>query len=351
MSKLSMARCPDYQFFDLTSDGLVNNAKGRCKDKLQAIPLPDLRFKRVLDVGCDFGFWSFLAANKGASKVIGLDRNRKVQGQFFDLIASNKEVARAHPYLNCCDFIEINLGQQWFDVGAFDHIFMFSMYHHVYENCGDHQAIFYWLWRQCAEGGEVLWENPLDLQDSVANAHITGMFKRDQYTRENILAAMALYFDVEYIGEAMHEPHRFVYRLKKKQHIHLDVLDARMESGAGGATPAFLYDDARRSKEFAHITGHYPVAGSLNLRTSKLFDWSKGYLRAQVLDVADRSVGLGGAWALRPLRLYPVLVNNQRGWVFRFEGENYPENFVEVVSDIRFRDIIAGEAVRLTRFL
>ena len=62
----------DYQKFDLIN-GQVCNIQGRMTDKLKAIPLPDLTGKRVLDIGCDHGFWTFLSAEK-AKKVVALDR-------------------------------------------------------------------------------------------------------------------------------------------------------------------------------------------------------------------------------------------------------------------------------------
>ena len=39
----------------------------RMAAKLQAVPLPELRGKRVLDVGCDAGAWCWLAAEQGAA--------------------------------------------------------------------------------------------------------------------------------------------------------------------------------------------------------------------------------------------------------------------------------------------
>jgi 2-polyprenyl-3-methyl-5-hydroxy-6-metoxy-1,4-benzoquinol methylase len=42
----------------------------RMSAKLKAIPLPFMLGRRVLDVGCDAGFFSFLAAERGASEVV-----------------------------------------------------------------------------------------------------------------------------------------------------------------------------------------------------------------------------------------------------------------------------------------
>jgi len=66
----------------------------RMAAKLQAVPLPELRGKRVLDVGCDAGAWCWLAAEQGAADVLGLDRGREVRGRgFVDVIKENRRCA------------------------------------------------------------------------------------------------------------------------------------------------------------------------------------------------------------------------------------------------------------------
>lgn len=62
------AIAPDYQ------------TETRMGAKMASFSFPYVMGKRVLDVGCDMGFWSFLAAAKGADFVLGLDRNRDVRG-------------------------------------------------------------------------------------------------------------------------------------------------------------------------------------------------------------------------------------------------------------------------------
>ena len=102
----------DYQQYDL-SENRVTNIGERMQKKLRAIPIPDMRNQKVLDVGCDSGFWCWIAKQKGASKVLGLDRNRKVNGVYTDLIEENRKVVLDHGWLNGCEFQNINLGKQW----------------------------------------------------------------------------------------------------------------------------------------------------------------------------------------------------------------------------------------------
>ena len=99
----------DYQFYDLDSDGVPVNIGERMAKKLQAIPLPDMTGKDILDVGCDTGFWSWQAAIRGARSVIGLDRNREVKGVgHFDLVGQNIKTAYSYEKLRVCSFYEIN---------------------------------------------------------------------------------------------------------------------------------------------------------------------------------------------------------------------------------------------------
>ena len=111
---------PDYQFFDFAGNGAIGSVGERLRLKMNAIPLPDLHDKEVLDIGCDFGFWSFLAASLGAKRVLGLDRNRSVKGTgFVNLVEMNRQNAQENG-LPACDFAEVNIGKQWREFGRFD---------------------------------------------------------------------------------------------------------------------------------------------------------------------------------------------------------------------------------------
>lgn len=345
--KPTTARCPDYQIFSFDADGHVSAPGTRMTAKLQAIPLPDLTGKHVLDIGCDFGFWSFLASNKGAARVLGLDRGRPVRGQYFDIVNSNRSISQSYKGLDNCFFEEVNIGKQWHDFGQFDVLFMFSLYHHVFENCGDHAAIWLWLRRQCADDAVLLWENPVDLTDGVSDAHITGE-KRSRYTVKEILDGAAPYFTAEHVGPALHEPTRQVYRFKPRVGAH--VTAGKMEAGAGGASKAFMHNEGHRMKEIAKILGFVPFPGSLNIRLESAFDFGRGFYRVMMPDVKDRSKGLDSTWEQRQCRFYPVQVNGIPVFAMRFEGEEYYKaDFLEVISDIRLRDIIKGEGVTVQR--
>lgn len=310
--------------------------------KSEAVPLPELAGKRVLDVGCDMGWWCRRASDLGAADVLGLDRNRKVRGAMTDLITLNREHAAPRTR-----FEQIDLGRQWHVFGRFDVILCLSMYHHWFENCGDHRPIWHWLWRHCSAAAEILWEGPVDDRDPVVRANV-GADKRGGYNRAAILEAASWFFAAEYVGPALHEPTREVWRFRPhtlawRQHR------GRTQSGAGGATKAFEHAGGRRVDEIERILGWRPVPGSLNLSLDTPFGWDDGFFRAQVLDVTHRSLGLDSEWAPRWARFYPVTIDGEDATAFRFEGERYDERFVELLADVRLRDQLSGPDVVLAR--
>jgi len=313
--------------------------------KITAIPLPYMMGKSVLDVGTDMGYWAFLAASKGASNVLGLDRNREVRNVgYVDLVELNRQRAADEGRDNV-QFEHINLGKQWREFGKFDLVLCFSMYHHWYEACGDHAPIWYWLSRHCK--GQVLWEGPVDETDPVVCANVSDV-NRGAYSREAILAAASEYFDAEFIGPALHEPTREVWRFKPKAREQ-EIFAANVIAGAGGASPAFEYDNGRRIEEIEHALGFRPYPGSLNLWLDKSFHLGVDYYRAKILDVADRSAGLGSEWKPRWARFYPVTIDGEQAFAFRFEGERYSGNFCELIAPKRLRDTVAELGATLCR--
>ncbi len=294
--------------------------------KRRAVPLPDLNGKTVLDVGCDHGWWCREAISLGAKRVTGLDRNRPVKGVEFDLITFNKALMAELP----ADFRKINLGKQWHEYGRFDVVLALSVYHHVYNNCADHEAVWFWLWRHT--GGVLLWEAPTSTDDPVVRLNVI-----HSYNKADILKAAEKYFEVEYIGPAIHVSTREVWRCHPRALAEVKS-DAQAKDGSGGATPAFTHAGGRRIGEIEEILGFHPVPGSLNCRAK--FDWNSRYYRAQLLDVVDRQRGLDSAWAYRWARMYPTRANDTPCFAFRFEGEDYKDDFVELIADRKLRDVL-----------
>lgn len=321
---------PDYAQFEIENGTLIPGP--RMQRKMKAIPFPDFKGATVLDVGCDYGQFSFYAASQG-SKVTGLDRNRDVKGQgFTDLISLNNKNASLNNL--DCSFHKINIGKQWHEFGKHDIVLVMSVYHHLYENCGDHKAVWYWLWRHCNQ--VLIYEGPLDDQDQVVQMNVSKPFVKSE-----ILDAASLYFDVEFVGPALHEPHRVVYKFYPKT-ILVDEYILSLHEGTKGATKAFEYLDGRRISEIEDILGYRPYPGSLNCTVDRPFDYSKNYYTASILDLKNRSTGLDGEWALREARFIPVIVIGDEivdAHAFKFKGDSYAPEFIELISPVRLRDI------------
>lgn len=320
----------DYQKFQI-SVGRIVNAEGRMLDKVEALSgvLPDVKDKKVLDIGCDFGFWSFMAAQQGA-EVLGLDRSREVRGiGHVDIPKLNNETAQDNNFN--AEFLGFELGHQWWDIGNFDVAYMMSLYHHVFQNTGgDHESIWFWL-SQMAD--EVIWENPLEADDSVVQLNVNPVI-HPLYNEGLIRKHAYKYFDITYEGPALHETTRVVWKLKRKP-AKIESFNGRVINGAGGASKAFVYDNERRIDELEFILGMRPIPGSMNVLLDRDFNWASGYYRTGMLDVTDRSKGLNSQWNYKPVRLYPVKVGTKKAFAMRFEGEGYPLNFVELISDER----------------
>lgn len=297
--------------------------------KEKAIPLPDLAGKSVLDVGCDHGHWCWLAAECGASEIFGLDRGRKVNGVIINIAARNALIATERKLP--CVFDQIDIGHQWKEYGPFDVVLCFSMYHHVYENCQDHDPI--WFWLRLHTAGELLWENPTGIEDAVVRINVS-----HRYVRDEIMAAAERYFDVEVIGPALHVPTREVWRCKPKPLVPIRR-KGKVRSGVGGATKAFEYAGGRRVDELERTLGICMLPGSLNVSLDYPFDWESRYFRAMILDVKDRKAGLDSEWVPRWARFYPVSAMSKDAFVFRFEGERYDEDFVELIAATRLVDL------------
>ena len=93
---------------------LIARGRGKFYDIIpETLQSVDFNGKTVVDLGCNFGYYTFLAARLGARKVVGIDINRE--------IIRGCEILRSHYGLSnvefrAADFTKIDLGEI-FDVG------------------------------------------------------------------------------------------------------------------------------------------------------------------------------------------------------------------------------------------
>jgi len=313
----------------------------RMRQKLKAIPLPlDLRGKTVLDAGCDHGAWCKIASDRGASRVLGLDRGRavRVAGQdskreHVDLVALNS--SRGWPR---CMFRQVNLGQEWPDVGPHDLVLCFSLHHHVYGETGSHGEIWHWLWFHTVTQPEglLLWEGPLDTRDGVAAGLAA---PHGNFTPEAILGAAQKYFDVEDVGPALHFPYRRV--LSCRPHPGVDGV---VVGGAGMASRAFTEG---RLREIEDWWRRRPYPGTLNLvpATSSPEAVAVGFGEPDLCTEYETPIG--------PLRWWRVLVHlpgleTVSGLLVR--GAKTRTKYLEIVAPERLRGWVGdGDRIRIER--
>jgi hypothetical protein len=342
----------DYQQFDLDPQGRVVHVGDRMRAKLEAIrtlglPPDFVAGKSVLDVGTDHGFWAFLSSTAGARSVLGLDRNRQVKGRSWptDLVAQNTALARRFPLHSRVHFQKINLGAQWHEYGQFDVVLCMSVFHHIYAQCGDLASCWLWLARHASPGALLIWEGPVDGSDPVVAKDVPEWCRPGYHTMA-ISEAAQRYFKPVAWGHAMHEPTRQLWVMRRNDEPTGAVLTQYvMQAGTGGATKAFLREHGQRMVEIGDALGVVPCPGSLNLMLPEPFDWERDYYRVRLGDSTDRS-NPDAPWDFRWCRFYPVAIDNVGGWAMRFEGEAYPNNFVEVIGPHRLRGLVADTIVR-----
>ena len=211
----------DYQQFTLDADGLVIAAGERMQAKAEALQetglAPDfLAGCSVLELGCDMGFWSFLASSAGARNVLALDRNRPVRGRGpVDLIAENTALARRFARHDRVHFRQTNLGAQWPEFGLFHVVLAMSVTHHVYAQCGDHVPVWHWLARHLIPGGLLVWEGPIDAADPVIVKDVPTHLQGGYHALNLDTALQMAGLQVMYRGPAKHEPTRQVWSCRR----------------------------------------------------------------------------------------------------------------------------------------
>ncbi|CAO3588477.1 unnamed protein product [Absidia cylindrospora] len=90
--------------------------------------LPDFKGKRVLDIGCGYGWHCFYALEQGASSVVGIDSSRKM----LDVAESKaKEIIGDHGNNNKIEFKIMSIEEMDFPEGTFDVVISSLAFHYV----------------------------------------------------------------------------------------------------------------------------------------------------------------------------------------------------------------------------
>ena len=181
------------QHFTLTADKkLIPEQSYTVNSFLKSEILKNIKGKRVLDIGCNIGQFSFFAKQAGAKYVLGIDviKNKG----FIDLANRIKEFLRLDIDFKCIDVSDDLLLK-----GKFDIILCMSVYHYMYHQYRSHDKIFKIFSQMC---DELYWENPWGMEDKSCNILFTKTMPEEisNYTKDKILEAALIYFDYKYLG-------------------------------------------------------------------------------------------------------------------------------------------------------
>lgn len=140
----------DLKFFEKYS-GMARSRQGLAGagewDQLRAL-LPPLAGKRMLDLGCGFGWHCRYAAEQGAAQVVGIDLSRRM------LERADRENGAPRIVYRCC-----GIEQARFEPGQFDLVLSSLALHYVQDYAGVCRRVHEWL----APGGDFVFsaEHPV----------------------------------------------------------------------------------------------------------------------------------------------------------------------------------------------
>jgi hypothetical protein len=111
-----------YQSIFFEGRELVRGRRRDVWERAQKLLERDLRGQTVLDLGCNYGMSSFLAAERGATRVLGVEYSPKIASA----------AARLNAYFaRPCRFISHDLNHDLDVGGQFDTVFCFSLVKHL----------------------------------------------------------------------------------------------------------------------------------------------------------------------------------------------------------------------------
>src|SRR4051812_38368634 len=118
--------------------------------------LPDLKGKRVLDLGCGYGWFCRFAREAGAAEVMGVDVSER-------MLAKAREMT-ADPAI---DYVKSGIEMFELPTGSFDLVYSSLALHYVEDFAGVAEAVHRWL----APGGRFVFsvEHPILTASSAAN--------------------------------------------------------------------------------------------------------------------------------------------------------------------------------------
>jgi len=197
------------QHFTLTPDKkLIPEQSYTVNSFLKSEILNNISGKRVLDIGCNIGQFSFFTKQAGAKYVLGVDiiKNKG----FIDLANRIKDFLNLDVNFKC-----ISTSDNLLLEGKFDIILCMSVYHYMYHQYRSHDKIFSMFSQMC---NELYWENPWSMEDKSCNILFTKTMPEEipNYTKDKILEAASVYFNYKYLGLHGGKTRHTLYMKNKK---------------------------------------------------------------------------------------------------------------------------------------
>lgn len=133
-----------YSKMERSQKGLAGAGEWRTLERL----MPDFAEKRLLDLGCGYGWHCMYAAEKGAKKVTGIDLSEKML-----------ETARQKTKSDRVEYLRMAMEDVDFPADSFDIVFSSLAFHYV----RDYKALVEQIYRMLAPGGVFLFsvEHPV----------------------------------------------------------------------------------------------------------------------------------------------------------------------------------------------
>lgn len=187
-----------YRYHLFTYDARGIRPGEKCELKIESWGhhlLDEYEGRRVLDIGCNLGFFAFLCAERGA-QVVAIEKDLKRLTWCINFQQAVLSEYPTHKWMKNITFAAVLPPQN----KKFDFIFLWSVYHHLFKQIQDHWLHFNFFRSCLSDNGILLFEGPMDPDYIIERIGL-----KDVWSRIDIEAELSLVFSSwYYLGDALH---------------------------------------------------------------------------------------------------------------------------------------------------